>query len=254
MYQYDTFKEENMKRQKIRFGILLISLLLFPIIIWYFSPYLIIMGAMEHIVNGSFIVFGILLITSMFLGRGFCGYVCPISGLQECAKYANDRNPKQGWRNYVKYVIFVIWIAAIILCYMLGKGQIKIDFLYMTDHGISVSKINNYIIYYGIIVLMLVPSLLFGKRIPCHYYCWIAPFMVIGSKIGQVLHLPQLHIQAETEKCIECHKCNQKCPMSLDVQSMVKDGHIGSTECIQCGECVDTCPKKVLNYSMNCRK
>jgi NAD-dependent dihydropyrimidine dehydrogenase PreA subunit len=124
----------------------------------------------------------------------------------------------------------------------------------MTDHGISVSKINNYIIYYGIILLMLVPSLLFGKRIPCHYYCWITPFMVIGSKIGQALHVPQLHIQAKKEKCIECKKCNQKCPMSLDVQSMVKDGYVGSSECIQCGECVDTCPKKVLNYSMKSKR
>lgn len=44
-------------RQKVRKCLLLISFLAFPITIWYFSPYLIINAAMEHIINGSFVVF-----------------------------------------------------------------------------------------------------------------------------------------------------------------------------------------------------
>lgn len=42
-----------MKRQNIRKLILIISMLLFPVTIWYMSPYLIIQGAMEGIVTGS---------------------------------------------------------------------------------------------------------------------------------------------------------------------------------------------------------
>ena len=56
-------------RQKIRRTMIFISFLLFPVTIWYFSPYLIIQAASEHIINGSFIVFMIMLIASMFLGR-----------------------------------------------------------------------------------------------------------------------------------------------------------------------------------------
>lgn len=48
-----------MKRQNIRKLLLIISLLLFPITIWYMSPYLIIQGAMEGIITGSFIVFNV---------------------------------------------------------------------------------------------------------------------------------------------------------------------------------------------------
>ena len=46
-----------MNRQNIRKLLLIISLLLFPITIWYMSPYLIIQGAMEGIITGSFVVF-----------------------------------------------------------------------------------------------------------------------------------------------------------------------------------------------------
>ena len=70
-------------RQRIRRTTLLISLLLFQIIMWYFSPYIIINAAMEHVINGSFIVFLVMLVFSMFFGRVWCGYLCPAGGLQE---------------------------------------------------------------------------------------------------------------------------------------------------------------------------
>ena len=58
-----------MKRQKIRRTVIFISFLLFPVTIWYLSPYLIIQAAFEHILNGSFWVFMGMLVLSMFAGR-----------------------------------------------------------------------------------------------------------------------------------------------------------------------------------------
>ncbi len=66
-----------MKRQTVRHLILLISLLLFPLTLNYFSPYLIVVGASRGIITGSFIVFIVLLLSSLFLGRFFCGWLCP---------------------------------------------------------------------------------------------------------------------------------------------------------------------------------
>lgn len=239
-----------MKRQKVRLFVLLLALLFFPITIWYFSPYLIIMGATQGIITGSFIIFCLLFLTSIFTGRVFCGYLCPMSGLQECLSYVNDKKPKQGFRNYIKYVIWSIWIVGIALCFINQKNEIQINFLYQTDHGISVSNIYAYVIYYGVILFVLIPAVLFGKRVFCHYFCWMAPFMILGTKVRKVLHLPGLRIRAKKDECISCNKCNQKCPMALEVSQMAKKGEIISNECIQCGTCIDNCPKKVLYYSM----
>ena len=238
-----------MKRQKIRKTIILISFLLFPITIWYFSPYLIIQAASEHIMNGSFFVFMTMLISSMFLGRAWCGFLCPAGGLQECVIICNDNPAKQGHRDKIKYVIWTLWIITVIITYILGKNDEKVDFFYMTDHGISVSSIYNYVIYYGVILILILPGLIHGRRGACHYICWMAPFMVIGSSIGRSLHLPQLHIEAEKKDCISCGRCNKVCPMGLDVKYMVEhECNAKCTECIQCGACVDECPKKVLKY------
>ena len=237
-------------RQKIRKTLLLFSFLLFPVTIWYFSPYLIIQAASEHIINGSFIVFAAMLIFSMFFGRAWCGYLCPAGGLQECAGNINDSAAKQGKRDKIKYVIWSVWIIAVIVTFVMGKNDVTIDPFYMTDHGISITGIYNYVIYYGIILLLVVPTLFHGKRATCHYICWMAPFMVIGSSIGRFLHLPQLHIEADKGRCVTCGKCNMVCPMGLDVKKMVAEGVSHKCmECIDCGACVDNCPKAVLKYS-----
>lgn len=243
-----------MKRQNLRKLLLIISLLLFPVTIWYMSPYLIIQGAMEGIVSGSFIVFVCMLLGSIFFGRIFCGWLCPMGGLQECLGSVNEKTPKQGWRNYIKIVIWIVWITAVILCFVFRKQEVSINFFYMTDHGISITEIYNYVIYYGVIFLVLIPAVLFGKRVFCHYFCWMAPFMIIGIKIRQVLHLPGLHVRLEEKKCISCGKCNKSCPMGLNVVELGKDNHDLGTECIQCGSCIDHCPKKALSYGWKRRK
>ncbi|MBO4913085.1 MAG: 4Fe-4S binding protein [Butyrivibrio sp.] len=242
-------------RQKIRRTMLLISMLLFPVTIFYFSPYLIIEAASERIMNGSFIVFAAMFILSMFCGRVWCGYFCPAGGLQECAFRIKDTPAKQGGRDKIKYAIWIIWMTAVVVTFVLGKNDVTVNFFYQTDHGISVSAINNYVVYYGVILMLVAPALIHGRRAACHYICWMAPFMAMGSTIGRWLHIPQLHIEAEKENCISCGMCNKACPMGLDVRKMVSDGNNGKcTECIQCGACADVCPKKVLKYKMVWRR
>ena len=240
-----------MNRQNIRKLLLIISLLLFPITIWYMSPYLIIQGAMEGIITGSFVVFAFMLLGSIFFGRLFCAWLCPMGGMQECLFSVNAKNPKQGWKNAIKYVIWGIWIIAVIVSFIFRKKEITVDFFYMTDHGISISNIYSYVIYYGIIFLVLIPAVLFGKRIFCHYFCWMSPFMVLGTKIRRALHLPGLHIKVkQSDTCILCGKCNKECPMGIKISELIEYGQIKNAECIQCGTCIDSCPKKVLSYGM----
>ena len=151
-------------------------------------------------------------------------------------------------------MIWIIWITVVIVTFILGKNNLTIDPFYMTDHDISVSGIYNYVIYYGVLMILVLPAMIHGRRAACHYLCWMAPFMVIGSSVGRRLHFPQLHIDADKELCIACGKCSGACPMGLDVKRMVSEGtNSKCTECIQCGACVDECPKMVLRYRMRRR-
>lgn len=244
-----------MKRQRIRRFLLITSLLLFPVTLYYFSPALIINAGLSGIINGSFIVFVLMFLLSIPFGRLFCSYFCPAGGLQECAFAVNEKKPKQGWRNYTKFAIWGSWLIIVSMCYFHSGKVIAIDFFFETENGISVSSIQSYIIYYGIICLIFIPSILFGKRAFCHYLCWMAPFMIFGIKLRRILHLPGIHMKATKKgNCISCGKCNHVCPMGVDVMGEIKHKKISNQECIQCGACIDNCPKSVLTFGVIERK
>ena len=241
-----------MKRQQIRKTLLLISFLLFPITIWYFSPYLIIMGASQGIVTGSFIVFSILLIGSLFLGRGFCGWICPAAGLQEACTLIQTKPVRRG--NWIKYLIWIPWISFIGLVILQAGGLKTIDPFYQTEYGISMTRPASYIIFYTVIGLISFLALTVGKRSACHQICWMAPFMIIGAKIRNMGRWPALHLKAESGDCNHCKKCTHGCPMSLDVEQMVRKAAMENTECILCGNCIDTCPRGAIRYAWKAQK
>jgi ferredoxin-type protein NapH len=238
-----------MKRQKKRKTILLISMLLFPITLNYLSPYLIIMGSFSGIVTGSCLLFASLFLSSLVLGRAFCGWICPAGALQDCCSQisAKSTNKKQ---NFIKYFIWIPWLITIIMGFITAGGVIKVEPFYMTDHGISVSNIYNYITYFFVVGLILIISLLFGRRSFCHSLCWMAPFMIVGNRIKNKFKYPSLHLEGNANKCVHCKLCDRNCPMSLNVSEMVSSDNMNKDECILCGNCQDVCPQKVIYLGM----
>lgn len=225
-------------------------MLLFPLTIWYFSPAIIMMALAKHILNGSFFVFLGMFVFSMFGGRLICGFLCPVGGMQECVAEVNNKTIKAGKKDYIKFGIWTIWLCALGYFFFSGTGDIIIEFTYLTTYGISVAEITDYITYYMVITLVLLPALIHGKRATCHYICWMSPFMIIGSKLGQKLHFPQLHVKADVSRCTSCKACTKACSMGIDVEQLVKkNSNICHRECINCGKCVDACPNKTLSYS-----
>lgn len=96
---------DKMSRQNIRKTIIVISFILFPITLYYFSPYLIIEALTQNVIAGSFIVFSLMLIGSIFFGRLFCGWICPAGGLQESCTIINDRRISIKKAKLIKYLI-----------------------------------------------------------------------------------------------------------------------------------------------------
>jgi polyferredoxin len=239
----------SMDRQRVRNGVLVVSLLLFPVTMNYLSPYIIIDAASQGVINGSFVVFTALFISSLFVGRLWCGWLCPGNGLNNLCGLANHRPAKGGRRDLIKYVTWGLWLAAIAYTVYSAGGYGQLDLFYMTESGISVAEPQNYVMYYVIVGLFVALNLAFGRGAVCHYLCWMAPFMVVGNRIKNAFGYPGLHLEADKGSCIECGACTRGCPMGLEVQDMVQGGEMLQCECIHCGTCIDACPKGVIKWS-----
>ena len=238
-----------MKRQDKRKTAIYLSLVLFPITFYYLSPVLILMGLSEGVVNGSLLFFVFLFFSSLFVGRAFCGWACPAGGLQEACFRLRNRKAKGGRYNYIKYLIWVPWLLMINTATIQAGGYSRIDPLYQTWHGISVSSPQSLVIFFSFSGIITIIALSVGKRAFCHYGCWMAPFMIIGRKIRNYFSWLSLHLEVDREKCVNCKTCSQNCPMSLDVNAMVQREEMENPECILCLTCVDGCPRGVIQYS-----
>ena len=238
-----------MNRQRVRKAIILLMFALFPVIYYYFSPYLVIMGASEGIVSGSLVVFASLFVSSLFLGRVFCSWLCPAGATQELCARVRNKDFKNGKKNWIKYAIWVPWVSIILVMFIQAGTIAAIDPMYQTYYGISITGFESAIMFLVIAGLIAGIALAAGKRGACHTICWMAPFMIIGRKISNSVNLPALQLEADSSKCINCKACTRNCSMSLDVNAMVQRKSMENSECILCGNCVDVCPKGAIKYS-----
>lgn len=244
-------------RQRIRVGLLYLSFLLFPATLYYFSPILIVKSGAEGIINGSFIAFALMFVSSLFVGRLWCGWACPGGGLQDFALPINSRPTPGGKFNWVKWFIWTPWIIAIAVFVIRAGGYQRVEPLYEITHGVTFLNTGAsgsdpwFIAYYIVIALFAGLAVLFGRRAGCHTICWMAPFMILGRKLRNVFKWPSLRLVAAPEQCSDCQVCGRDCPMSLDVPAMVQRGDMENSDCILCGKCADSCAKHAIHYSFS---
>jgi len=235
------------KRQKIRRTIVFLLFLLFPVYINFLSPVLIIGGAYAGIINGSFIVFLLLFVSTLFSGRLWCGWICPAGGLQESCEPFVRKVPTKKWGKVLKYIYWFSWLSLIAIFFIKAGGVKRVNFFYMSESGISILDDIIVIVYLSVILLIFILNITLGQRSFCKYVCWMSPFMEIGNKLRFKLKIPGLKLQTNPDSCITCGRCNKICPMSIDVQTNVSKGMITDINCHMCYQCADICPKDCIH-------
>lgn len=236
------------RRQTLRRALLLAFFLLLPATLNYYSPALMTQGTAERVASASLFTWTAIFLTSVVLGRAFCGYACPFHGVQMAAEKVGVRPTKRvRFLPIVKYALWGAWVAAVVAFAVATGGWQRIDLLYMTEHVVSIDSAMNLAVYFALVAVTLAPLGL-GKRGFCLNFCPFGVWGIVGSKLGRATRLPQLHLRADATSCNSCKRCDLVCPMSLPVNDLVQKGDMTATECILCGSCVDECPRRAIRY------
>jgi len=240
--------------QKVRKSLLLLSVLLFPVTFMYISPAMAIGGTLFRTVSGGLLFWFLVLVTAPFLGRSFCGFLCPLGGVQMACDGALGR-PKVSvkYMSAIKWIIWAAWIGLICFFAVQVSGWNKVDLLW-ENPGFPPYAREAYFFWLGFTLLPVLLVLLLGKRSFCHYLCFFSPLNIIGDRVGRWLRLPRLHLAVASGRCSQCRKCARECPMSLDVPAMVAGGAIDHTECITCGSCAGACKTSAVTWRIGQEK
>lgn len=185
----------------------------------------------------------IVMAATLIGGVYYCGWMCPFGTLQDIAskigkvlKIKKVKMPK-AIQKYVKYSRYIIAVAFTIF---------SLDILYslfVYDPRVNFSQYLNGM-FTGFIPLLVMISFLlislFFERPFCNYLC------MEGAKYGIISSLRVFTIKRDESSCIGCHKCDQVCPMNIEVS---KKEQVQSLQCINCFECISVCPvEKTLSY------
>jgi polyferredoxin len=206
----------NSRRQKIRQAIAVITVFLFPVTFYYMSPYLVIVGAAQGVLAGDVLFFVGLFAASLFFGRAFCGWICPAGAAQDFCSRVNDKSYNGKKRNLIKYFIWAPWVAMAILLFVQAGGVKSVNPLYQTWNGISVSDAASAVMFAVVTGAIVGLALVAGKRAECHSVCWMAPFMIAGTKIKNAVGIPSLHLTADKSQCVPMQAMQQ--PLSHEPQ------------------------------------
>jgi len=166
-------------------------------------------------------IFLISLLLAPFLGRIYCGYICPINTLsqatQKISKKKKIKVPKWIKHPVVRYLALVLLVLVMVFTMRSGK---KLPVLPLLT---------------GVGVLL---SLIFEESLWHRYLCPYGTLQSIFAKKTKKAY------EVDSEKCISCGKCAKVCP---DDAISGKIALIDKSECLLCGRCEEVCPVKAIS-------
>jgi polyferredoxin len=179
-------------------------------------------------------------------GRGYCGWACYTAALLEWLPIKENKAiPKKF--TYIRIPVLIISLLVPFILIQCGYDYYtRHIYSPVSDSFIQTHKfdqfiwfLTGYISYY--IIGILLAFIFRKKRAFCKIFCPVSLVMKAQTRISL------LKIRPSGNKCIECGKCNDVCPMDVDVRQYIRNGQrVVSTECIICRNCAHICPVKAI--------
>ena len=200
----------------------------------------------------------ILLVPTLFLGRFFCGWICPYGTLHHFVGWL-FRNPEQRAveaNRYRKsqaikyYVLVAILVAAAFGTLQIGLLD-PICLLYRSFTGsvlpaaetaapgwLGEARFYQGAWLIGLLLFGFVAANLVYPRFFCRVLC------PLGALLGVFGRFAWWRIERDPEKCQGCDRCRLHCEAACDPHTQLR-----KSECFVCFNCIEDCPEGALSFA-----
>lgn len=195
------------------------------------------------------IIWGIMLIATVFLGRVYCGFCCTYGIYQDWIGVLGRKIFKSKFDTlipeklhnilgYLRYVTIIVWLffatsffATKVLALIGGPSPNVLINIIFSREVVTTATIASLVIF---TIMSLIVS-----RPYCKYLCH-------GSVQAGALSFAKLvKLERNPNKCVKCGRCEKVCPMKVPITRLEK---ICTNNCVACYQCVHACPKKDALY------
>ncbi len=241
------------------------------------DPSLILISAISaRILLLSFIPGVLVLISGPFIGRVFCGYICPMGITLDTinSMLGHRRNPYFLKKSLLK-------LKYLILAFLLGSALFGVSFIFFASplslitrfYGLVLFPVISFLSREALDIIRPVADMLditfisfaqirtirfatqffilfffslifamtyFSTRFWCRYLCPSGTLLALCSRA------PLIRRKVSEKACTQCGRCVKKCPMAaIDKDMSEKTIH---SECIVCRTCEEICPEKAVHF------
>lgn len=215
------------------------------------------------------------MIATLIFGRIYCSTICPLGVFQDIAARL-PRLGKKKWGNAYHYrlpmpVMRYATLAVVLVTLMTGFAVVAVFIDPYSIYGRFCSSVLGPLVGCGLdastlqdagwwedapvvvasasmlgalvaVVMMIGVAWLawLHGRLYCNTIC------PVGTTLGIVSQYSIFHIDIDTDKCIQCRKCEQVCKSEcIDLTDHVVDG----SRCVVCFDCITVCPNDAIRYT-----
>lgn len=178
----------------------------------------------------------IILGLTIIAGAYYCGWLCPFGTLQE---WIGDLGNRLGIKKYKmpkainnylrlsRYILFALFT-------LVTADWIFSLLTYDARNSFSILLMGNMLPLAALMIMVsFIYIALFFERPFCNYFC------IQGAKYGLFSSLRLFIIKRDSDKCINCKKCDAVCPMQIKVSTT---NQLRNIQCINCLQCTAKCP------------
>lgn len=172
------------------------------------------------------LVTSVVILSSLVVGRVFCGYVCPPGALQELAYLAPMKKVKVPSSITVK-VRLGVFVAMVVMAVVFSFNLTKV---------LGLPSLFQMVLGPGLVIFL---AIVIASTVVYRPFCrFVCPFGALSS----LLSWKSVYGVRRNSNCVDCGRCEKVCP------PQVLKERAGS-ECYLCGRCLATCHKDALIYS-----
>ncbi len=205
--------------------------------------YFFISGEVHPAHPAGLFIFTAIVAVSVFFGKAFCSWLCPVGFLSELIGDFGEKLFKKKIRlpkfldfplRSLKYLLLAFFIYAIF--FLMSELAIK-AFLDSSYNLVSDIKMWYFFADISRFSLIVISVLFLLSIIIRNFWCrYLCPY---GALLGLISFLSPNKIKRNSVSCIDCGKCAKACPSMIKVDKVIT---VLSDECSSCLSCVDACP------------